>query len=114
MDTLNEREIKLFKNLKLRFKDSNSSIVVTPNELSEYSSLLRKMRESKMVNIVFEDNQAIIYDKQKFLQFETDEKNLRKQENKKKFYDYKVAVISSIAGAGVGSLVTWLITYLTK
>lgn len=45
MDTLNERKIKLLKNLKLRFKDSNSSIVVTPNELSEYSSLLRKMRE---------------------------------------------------------------------
>lgn len=38
MDTLNEREIKLLKNLKLRFKDSNSSIVVTSNELSEYSS----------------------------------------------------------------------------
>lgn len=114
MDTLNEREIKLLKNLKLRFKDLNSSIVVTSNELSEYSSLLRKMRESKMVNIVFADNQAIIYDKQKFLQFEADEKSLRKQENKKKFHDYKVAIISSIVGAGVGSFVTWLITYLTK
>lgn len=63
MNALNEIEIKLLKNLKLRFKDSNSSIIVTSNKLSEYSSLLRKMRESKMVNIVFADNQAIIYDK---------------------------------------------------
>ena len=67
-----------------------------------------------MVNIVFVDNQAIIYDKQKILQFEADEKNLRKQENKKKIHEYKVAIISSIVGAGVGSLVTWLIIYLTK
>ena len=29
MNALNEIEIKLLKNLKLRFKDSNSSIIVT-------------------------------------------------------------------------------------
>ena len=109
METLNKRERKLFIKIKKEM-NGKKSYTVDGENLHIYSSLLKKLKNSDLVYVIYADNCAFIHNYERLLQFEIEEKEQRKLENKFSSHDYKVAIISAIIGAILSGVLTYLIT----
>ena len=77
MEILNKRERKLFKIIKKEFA-KNKHYKVEAKDMSEYKSLLVKLKSSGHVYVIYADNCAIITGMSNLKQFEIEEKEQRK------------------------------------
>ena len=109
MDVLNKREKRLYKILK-KHVEENGSMTVEAKDFPEWKSLFAKLKESGYISVIYADNAAFIGKASNFKQFEIEQKELKKDNRKISSHDYKVAIISSVIGAVLGSLLTLVIT----
>lgn len=109
MEVLNKRERKLFKVIKKEFV-KNKHYKVETKDMSEYKSLLAKLKSSGHVHVVYADNCAIITGMSNLKQFEIEEKEQRKSNAKDNVSKYIIAIVSSLVGAISGALLTYFLT----
>ena len=109
MDVLNKREKRLYKILK-KHVEENGSMTVEAKDFPEWKSLFTVFKESGYISVTYADNAAFIGKASNFKQFEIEQKGLKKDNRKISLHDYKVAIISSVIGAVLGSLLTLVIT----